>query len=102
MPQGKLVSSPSSNIPIGFLLFLGFLWDSYRKRGGECKDLNEDDGCFSYPGFYNNMVNFFEHAPGPMAEVEVWALLSWWTLYMRTDADLTPTEILDSKIFGSH
>jgi len=37
MPQGKLVSSPSSNIPIGFLLFLGLLWDSYRKRGGSVK-----------------------------------------------------------------
>jgi len=37
MPQGKLVSSPSSNIPIGFILFLGFLWDSYRKRGGSVK-----------------------------------------------------------------
>jgi len=42
MTQGKLVSSPSSNIPIGFLSFLGFLWDSYRKRG-ECKDLSPDD-----------------------------------------------------------
>jgi len=53
---------------------------------------NKDDGCFSYPGFYNNMVDFFEHAPGPMAKAEVRALLSWWTLYVRTDADLTPTE----------
>ena len=31
------MSSPSSNIPIGFLSFLRFLWDSYRKRGGSVK-----------------------------------------------------------------
>jgi hypothetical protein len=54
---------------------------------------NEDDGCFSYPGFYNNMIDFFEHTPGPVAEAEVWALVSWWTLCVRTtNAGLTPTE----------
>ena len=41
---------------------------------------NENDGCFSYPVFYNNVVDFFEHTPGPMAQAEVRTLLSWWTL----------------------
>ena len=40
---------------------------------------NKTDGCFSYPIFYNNIVDFFENTPGPAADVHIQELLSWWT-----------------------
>jgi hypothetical protein len=43
---------------------------------------NETDGCFSYPVFYNNIVDFFENMPGPAAQTQVQALLSWWTMWV--------------------
>jgi hypothetical protein len=43
---------------------------------------NEDDGYFSYPVFYNTILDFFENTPGPTAQAHVKALLNWWTLYM--------------------
>jgi hypothetical protein len=41
---------------------------------------NEQDGCFNYPMFYNNIVDFFEDTPGPAAQADVHVLLSWWTM----------------------
>jgi hypothetical protein len=43
---------------------------------------NENDGCFSYPVFYNNIVDFFEDTPGPTAQAHTQSLLSWWTRYI--------------------
>jgi hypothetical protein len=43
---------------------------------------NEDDGYFSYPVFYNTILDFFENTPGPTAQAHVKALLNWWTLYV--------------------
>jgi hypothetical protein len=40
---------------------------------------NETDGCFSYPVFYNNIIDLFEATPGPAAQTRAQALLSWWT-----------------------
>ena len=40
---------------------------------------NENDGCFSYPTFYNNIVDFFEEALGPASRAHAQSLLSWWT-----------------------
>ena len=42
---------------------------------------NENDGCFSYPIFYNNILDFFEDTPGPAAQAHAQDLLSWWTRY---------------------
>ncbi|KAF8189080.1 hypothetical protein K438DRAFT_1473351, partial [Mycena galopus ATCC 62051] len=39
---------------------------------------NEMDGTFSYIAYYNNIVDWFEDAPGPIAQKEVDDLLAWW------------------------
>lgn len=40
---------------------------------------HEVDGCFSYINFYNNIVDFFELAPGPVAQKRTQELLTWWS-----------------------
>jgi hypothetical protein len=42
---------------------------------------NENDGCFNYPLFYNNIIDFFEDIPGPTAQAHAQSVLSWWTRY---------------------
>ncbi|KAG1775758.1 hypothetical protein EV702DRAFT_972623 [Suillus placidus] len=37
------------------------------------------DGDFDYQIYWNNIVDFFEDAPGPAARVRVNELLEWWT-----------------------
>lgn len=37
------------------------------------------DGDFDYHLFWNNVVDFFEDAPGPAARARVNKLLEWWT-----------------------
>jgi hypothetical protein len=59
---------------------------------------NLNDGCFSYPVFYNNIVDFFENTPGPVAQAEVRSLLSWWTLCVNSNADVTLTQNIPEKL----
>jgi hypothetical protein len=40
---------------------------------------NENDGCFNYINFYNNIVDYFEIPVGPESQAHVSSLLSWWT-----------------------
>ncbi|KAG2092539.1 hypothetical protein BD769DRAFT_1679023 [Suillus cothurnatus] len=37
------------------------------------------DGDFDYETFWNNVVDFFEDVPGPVAQRRVNQLLEWWT-----------------------
>ncbi|KAG1814927.1 hypothetical protein EV424DRAFT_1348657 [Suillus variegatus] len=37
------------------------------------------DGDFDYEGFWNNIVDFFEDVPGPVAQRRIAKLLEWWT-----------------------
>ncbi|KAG2123040.1 hypothetical protein BD769DRAFT_1359952 [Suillus cothurnatus] len=37
------------------------------------------DGDFDYQMFWNNIVDFFESPPGPVARARVQELLEWWT-----------------------
>ncbi|KAF7372505.1 hypothetical protein MVEN_00112400 [Mycena venus] len=39
---------------------------------------NEVDGDFDYILYYNNIIDWFENAPGPIAQKEVDDLLAWW------------------------
>ncbi|KAJ6465483.1 hypothetical protein C8R45DRAFT_939672 [Mycena sanguinolenta] len=39
---------------------------------------NEVDGDFEYVVYYNNIVDWFENAPGPVAQKEAAELLAWW------------------------
>lgn len=43
---------------------------------------NEEDGCFSYVLFYNNIVDFFELTPGPASKKRSSELLNWWSRYI--------------------
>jgi hypothetical protein len=62
---------------------------------------NENDGCFSYVIFYNNIVDFFEMTPGPKSQRQAQELLSWWTrcVYYLVCMS-TSNDSLLSKIFG--
>jgi hypothetical protein len=40
---------------------------------------NENDGCFNYVTFYNNIVDYFEVDLGHENRASTDALLSWWT-----------------------
>ncbi|KAG2107878.1 hypothetical protein DEU56DRAFT_746589 [Suillus clintonianus] len=51
------------------------------------------DGDFDYAGFWNNIVDFFEDVPGPVAKHRVAKLLEWWTRKIfgkNHRQDLTP------------
>ncbi|KAG1811124.1 uncharacterized protein BJ212DRAFT_1483796 [Suillus subaureus] len=51
------------------------------------------DGDFDYEMFWNNIVDFFEDVPGPVAQCRVTQLLKWWTrkIFGRNHhEDLTP------------
>ncbi|KAG2060003.1 hypothetical protein BDR06DRAFT_1062878, partial [Suillus hirtellus] len=51
------------------------------------------DGDFDYEIFWNNIVDFFENAPGPAARARLNGLLEWWTrkVFGRNHRqDLTP------------
>ncbi|KAF7372465.1 hypothetical protein MVEN_00108100 [Mycena venus] len=39
---------------------------------------NEVDGDFDYVLYYNNILDWFQNAPGPVAQKEVDDLLVWW------------------------
>ncbi|KAK7031882.1 hypothetical protein R3P38DRAFT_2522164, partial [Favolaschia claudopus] len=39
---------------------------------------NDTDGDFEYIAYYNNIVDWFEDVPGPIAQKEVDDLLAWW------------------------
>ncbi|KAG2750203.1 hypothetical protein P692DRAFT_20734280 [Suillus brevipes Sb2] len=51
------------------------------------------DGDFDYEAFWNNIVDFFEDVPGPVARKRMEKLLEWWTRKIfgtNHRADLTP------------
>ncbi|KAG1756932.1 hypothetical protein EDD22DRAFT_850367 [Suillus occidentalis] len=51
------------------------------------------DGDFDYEAFWNNVVDFFEDVPGPVAQRRVDTLLEWWTRKVfgtNHREDLTP------------
>ncbi|KAJ7217139.1 hypothetical protein GGX14DRAFT_561657 [Mycena pura] len=39
---------------------------------------NEVDGAFDYSVYYNNIVDFFENAPGRTSQKKAQELLAWW------------------------
>ncbi|KAJ7689716.1 hypothetical protein B0H17DRAFT_849093, partial [Mycena rosella] len=43
---------------------------------------NEQDGDFDYVLYYNNIVDWFEASPGPIAQKKVDELLAWWDRYV--------------------
>jgi hypothetical protein len=65
---------------------------------------NDQDGCFSYLIFYNNILDFFKHPPGPSSQAQAKALLLWWTMYVPPSLALCHiySFILGSKVFGAH
>ncbi|KAF8238278.1 hypothetical protein L208DRAFT_1243132, partial [Tricholoma matsutake] len=40
---------------------------------------NENDGCFNYVDFYNNIIDYFEITLGPESQSQTASLLYWWT-----------------------
>ncbi|KAF8228060.1 hypothetical protein L208DRAFT_1293518 [Tricholoma matsutake] len=40
---------------------------------------NENDSCFSYVDFYNNILDYFEIPVGSESQSQMTSLLSWWT-----------------------
>ncbi|KAG1726781.1 hypothetical protein EDD22DRAFT_1017901 [Suillus occidentalis] len=59
------------------------------------------DGDFDYEGFWNNVVDFFENVPGPVARRRVATLLEWWTrkIFGRNHSqDLTPEVVSQMSV----
>ncbi|KAG2109689.1 uncharacterized protein F5147DRAFT_772974 [Suillus discolor] len=59
------------------------------------------DGDFDYEGFWNNIVDFFEEVPGPVARHRVTKLLEWWTRKVfgkNHREDLTPEVVSQMSI----
>ncbi|KAJ6540229.1 hypothetical protein B0H10DRAFT_1855923 [Mycena sp. CBHHK59/15] len=50
----------------------------YRVALSDAHHWDENDGAFDYIQFYNNVVDYFEFPPGPIAKQEVARLLDWW------------------------
>ncbi|KAF8183460.1 hypothetical protein K438DRAFT_1974943 [Mycena galopus ATCC 62051] len=47
-------------------------------RLSDAPSWNEVDGDFDYILYYNNILDWLENAPGPVAQKEVDDLLAWW------------------------
>ncbi|KAG1796909.1 hypothetical protein EV424DRAFT_1352917 [Suillus variegatus] len=54
------------------------------------------DGDFDYHIFWNNVVDFFEDAPGPAVRARVNKLLEWWTSTLATQRQQMEDAELDS------
>ncbi|KAJ7450136.1 hypothetical protein FB451DRAFT_1052529 [Mycena latifolia] len=52
----------------------------YRVALSDTHHWDEHDGSFDYIQFYNNIVDYFEFPPGPLAKLEVARLLDWWNM----------------------
>ncbi|KAJ7146777.1 hypothetical protein C8R44DRAFT_18644 [Mycena epipterygia] len=50
----------------------------YRVALSDQHHWEEQDGSFDYIQFYNNVVDYFEFPPGPIAKKDVARLLDWW------------------------
>ncbi|KAF7354506.1 hypothetical protein MVEN_01140000 [Mycena venus] len=50
----------------------------YRVAISDQHHWEENDGSFDYTEFYNNVVDYFEFPPGPIAKLEVEQLLDGW------------------------
>ncbi|KAF7368191.1 hypothetical protein MVEN_00138200 [Mycena venus] len=50
----------------------------YRVALSDANHWDDQDGGFDYREFYNNIVEYFEFPPGPVARNEVARLLDWW------------------------
>ncbi|KAJ6544700.1 hypothetical protein B0H10DRAFT_1351369 [Mycena sp. CBHHK59/15] len=50
----------------------------YRVALSDQHHWEENDGSFDYVEFYNNVVDYFEFPPGPIAKLDVERLLDWW------------------------
>jgi hypothetical protein len=52
----------------------------YRVALSDASHWDDQDGAFDYREFYNNVVEYFEFPPGPVARQEVTRLLDWWNV----------------------
>ncbi|KAJ7302119.1 hypothetical protein DFH08DRAFT_991935 [Mycena albidolilacea] len=53
---------------------------------------DDEDGAFNYPAFYNNIVEYFEFPPGPVAaRRNVFGAAPCWDLYANAESPFVPT-----------
>ncbi|KAJ7934480.1 hypothetical protein B0H13DRAFT_2305580 [Mycena leptocephala] len=53
---------------------------AYRVALSDASHWDDQDGAFDYREFYNNVVEYFEFPPGPVARQEIARLLDWWNV----------------------
>ncbi|KAJ7797424.1 hypothetical protein B0H14DRAFT_2358318, partial [Mycena olivaceomarginata] len=63
---------------------------AYRVALSDANHWDDQDGGFDYRVFYNNIVEYFEFPPGPIARNEVARLLDWWNTYVISQQYYTP------------
>ncbi|KAJ7796890.1 hypothetical protein B0H13DRAFT_2508324 [Mycena leptocephala] len=80
----KLGSKSKRNVAaiIGLKAVTGrsIAYAAYRVALSDASHWDDQDGAFDYCEFYNNVVEYFEFPPGPVARQEVTRLLDWWNV----------------------
>ncbi|KAJ6596718.1 hypothetical protein B0H10DRAFT_1959935 [Mycena sp. CBHHK59/15] len=61
---------------------IGYAAVQYHVNLSDANHWEENDGGFDYIKFYNNIVDYFECPPGPVAKLEVDQLLDWWDIHV--------------------
>ncbi|KAJ6608456.1 hypothetical protein B0H10DRAFT_2439064 [Mycena sp. CBHHK59/15] len=80
----KLGSKSKHNVAaiIGLKAVTGhsIAYAAYRVALSDTSHWDDQDGVFDYHEFYNNVVEYFEFLPSPVACQEVVHLLDWWNV----------------------
>ncbi|KAF8205623.1 hypothetical protein K438DRAFT_1756983 [Mycena galopus ATCC 62051] len=54
----------------------------YRVALSDSRQWDQHNGSFNYSEFYNNVIDYFESPPGPVAKLEVDRLLDFWNTHV--------------------
>ncbi|KAJ6605158.1 hypothetical protein DFH09DRAFT_1353728 [Mycena vulgaris] len=74
---------------------------AHRFNLSDAPQWNEVDGDFDYALYYNNIVDWFEAPPGPVAKKAVDELLAWWDQRVFKNSGRSTTEASESRAKSS-
>ncbi|KAJ6467038.1 hypothetical protein DFH09DRAFT_1059617 [Mycena vulgaris] len=80
---------------------IGYAAVEHRFNLSDAPQWNEVDGDFDYALYYNNIVDWFEAPPGPVAKKAVDELLAWWDQRVFKNSGRSTTEASGSRAKSS-
>ncbi|KAJ6557054.1 hypothetical protein DFH09DRAFT_1365457 [Mycena vulgaris] len=80
---------------------IGYAAVEHRFNLSDAPQWNEVDGDFDYALYYNNIVDWFEAPPGPVAKKAVDELLAWWDQRVFKNSGRSTTEASWSRAKSS-